>query len=170
MHREPAHTIRSRIRGLIEGRAAAYLVVMFFLALTGFAQMPIFKRYYIADIPGLGWLDRYLVTHYIHYLTAVLLLFMVSYRTALHVLEGRYERALTAAGFLRSALLFGIIASGALLGIRNLSGAWLPSGLIIFMDLTHLGLVMVFLTAALCCRIFKQPWTRGIPVKLRSIT
>ena len=33
-----------------------YLTTVFFLTLTGFGQMPIFKRYYIADIPGLGWL------------------------------------------------------------------------------------------------------------------
>ena len=31
-----------------------YLITVFFLTLTGFGQMPIFKRYYIADIPGLG--------------------------------------------------------------------------------------------------------------------
>ena len=34
-----------------------YLISVFFLALSGFGQMPIFKRYYIADIPGLGWLN-----------------------------------------------------------------------------------------------------------------
>ena len=33
-----------------------YLMTVFFLTLTGFGNMPIFKRYYIADIPGLGWL------------------------------------------------------------------------------------------------------------------
>jgi len=31
-----------------------YLTTTFLLVLTGFGQMPIFKRYYIADIPGLG--------------------------------------------------------------------------------------------------------------------
>ena len=35
-----------------------YLITVFFLTLSGFGQMPIFKRYYIADIPGFGWLAR----------------------------------------------------------------------------------------------------------------
>jgi len=34
-----------------------YLITVIFLVLSGFGQMPIFKRYYIADIPGLGWLN-----------------------------------------------------------------------------------------------------------------
>jgi len=45
-----------------------YLITLFFLVLTGFGQMPVFKRYYIADIPGLGWLAQFFVTHYMHYL------------------------------------------------------------------------------------------------------
>ena len=45
-----------------------YLLTVLLLTLTGFGQMPIFKRYYIADIPGFGWLAQFYVTHYIHYL------------------------------------------------------------------------------------------------------
>ncbi len=40
----------------------AFTLTLFFSALTGFAQMPIFKRYYVADLPGLGWLAEYYVT------------------------------------------------------------------------------------------------------------
>jgi hypothetical protein len=32
-----------------------YILTLFAMALTGFGQMPIFKRYYISDIPGMGW-------------------------------------------------------------------------------------------------------------------
>ena len=56
-----------------------YLTTTFFLVLTGFGQMPIFKRYYIADIPGLGWLAEFFVTHYIHYLGAIVLLGLIAY-------------------------------------------------------------------------------------------
>ena len=51
-----------------------YLMTVFFLILSGFGQMPIFRRYYIADIPGLGWLAQFYLTHYIHYLGAILIL------------------------------------------------------------------------------------------------
>ena len=47
-----------------------WYISLFFLTLSGFAQMPIFKRYYLADLPGLGWLDQFYVTHFIHYLFA----------------------------------------------------------------------------------------------------
>ena len=35
---------------------AGFTTALFFSALSGFAQMHIFKRYYIADLPGFGWL------------------------------------------------------------------------------------------------------------------
>ena len=56
-----------------------YLITVFFLTLSGFGQMPIFKRYYIADIPGFGWLTQFFVTHYIHYLGAILILALATY-------------------------------------------------------------------------------------------
>ena len=56
-----------------------YLITVFFLTLSGFGQMPIFKRYYIADIPGFGWLAQFFVTHYIHYLGAILILVLATY-------------------------------------------------------------------------------------------
>ena len=49
----------------------AYILTLFVMVLTGFGQMPIFKRYYISDIPGMGWLAKFYVTHYIHYLGAI---------------------------------------------------------------------------------------------------
>ena len=56
-----------------------YNTVIFFLILTGFGQMPIFKRYYIADIPGLGWLAQFYVTFLIHYIAATLLIVFIFY-------------------------------------------------------------------------------------------
>ena len=45
-----------------------YVLTVFFMALTGFGQMPIYKRYYLSDIPGFGWLAEFFIIHYIHYL------------------------------------------------------------------------------------------------------
>ncbi len=33
-----------------------YVIILIFITVSGFAQMPVFKRYYIADIPGFSWL------------------------------------------------------------------------------------------------------------------
>jgi hypothetical protein len=136
-----------------------YLTTTFLLVLTGFGQMPIFKRYYIADIPGLGWLAEFFVTHYIHYLGAIVLLALVAYITADYFILKRNSRRLTATGNFRMALLVGILVSGGLLVIRNLTGTRLSAEFIIFLDITHLGLVMVFLFVSLYCLVFKKPWT-----------
>jgi len=136
-----------------------YLTTTFFLVLTGFGQMPIFKRYYIADIPGLGWLAEFFVTHYIHYLGAIVLLALAAYIVADYLILRRNARRMTATGYIRLALLTGILVSGGLLVIRNLTGTHLSPGLIIFLDITHLGLVMVFLIVCLFCLIAKKQWT-----------
>jgi hypothetical protein len=136
-----------------------YLATAFFLVLTGFGQMPIFKRYYIADIPGLGWLAEFFVTHYIHYLAAVLFLAFASYMIVDYLLLKRKSRKLTATGYVRTALIAGMLASGLFLVVRNLAGSNLSSDFIIFLDLCHLGLVMAFLFVSLYCLIFKKQWT-----------
>jgi putative Mn2+ efflux pump MntP len=135
-----------------------YLITVFFLILTGFGQMPIFKRYYIADIPGLGWLAQFYVTHYIHYLGAILLLVLVAYMIIDYLLLQRKSIRLTTSGYIRGAILTGILLSGLFLVLRNLEGSRFAPGFIIFLDLTHLGLVMMFLIAAGYCLARKKRW------------
>ena len=136
-----------------------YLTTTFFLVLTGFGQMPIFKRYYIADIPGLGWLAEFFVTHYIHYLGAVVFLALAAYMLTDYWVGQRNSRRMTTSGWIRIGSLAGILASGGLLVIRNLTGTHFSPELIILLDVTHLGLVMVFLFVSLFCLIRKKHWT-----------
>ena len=136
-----------------------YLITILFLALSGFGQMPIFKRYYIADIPGLGWLAEFFITHYIHYLAAILFLAFTAYMIIDYLLSKRKFRLMTVSGYVRSALLAGILVSGVFLVLRNLAGSNLSSGFIIFLDLCHLGLVMAFLFVSLYCLVNKKQWT-----------
>ena len=136
-----------------------YLTTTFFLVLTGFGQMPIFKRYYIADIPGLGWLAEFFVTHYIHYLGAIVLLALIAYIAADYLILKRNARRMTASGYIRLVLLTGILVSGGLLVIRNLTGTHFSPEFIIFLDIIHLGLVVVFLFVSIYCLIVKKHWT-----------
>jgi hypothetical protein len=73
------------------GRRMTYGLILFFITLTGFAQMPIFARYYISDIPGLGWLAQFYVTHLIHYGMAALLLGFGGYVAMEYVLTRRHS-------------------------------------------------------------------------------
>ncbi len=52
------------------------ILVLFF---TGFGQMPIYKRYFIDQLPGLGWSSNFLVTLNIHYIAAAALIFISIY-------------------------------------------------------------------------------------------
>ena len=136
-----------------------YLLTIIFISLSGFGQMPIFKRYYIADIPGLGWLARFYVTHYVHYISAALIIGITSYSAAGYLLSAKNKLKLTVSGYLRSALIAGLIVTGVLLVIRNFEGYIFSHNLIIFLDLSHLALVMLFLFTSLYCFFFKKKWT-----------
>lgn len=137
-----------------------YLLTILFITLSGFGQMPIFKRYYIADIPGLGWLAKFYITHYIHYICAALIIGITSYATADYLLLARKKLKLTFTGYLRVVLVTGLITTGIFLVIRNLEGYIFPHNFIIFLDLSHLTLVMLFLFTSLYCLLFKKKWTR----------
>ncbi|MBS3809187.1 MAG: FeS-binding protein [Desulfobacterales bacterium] len=140
----------------------AYGLTLFLLALTGFAQMPIFKRYYIADIPGLGWLAEFYTTHFLHYLGATAILAITTYFAAQYLLVTRRYRKLSGSGAARAAILLGIIVSGILLVIRNSAFVPFSPAVVTGILLVHLGLTMVFLLFALYCRFAGRPWT--IPV------
>jgi hypothetical protein len=135
-----------------------YMITVLFLTLTGFGQMPIFKRYYIADIPGFGWLAQFYVTHYIHYLGAILILGLVSYMIIDYLILQKRSIRLTAFGYIRGAILVGILLSGILLVFRNLTGSRYAPEFIIFLDIIHLGLVMTFLIVAGYCLVRKRRW------------
>jgi hypothetical protein len=135
-----------------------YLIAVFFLTLTGFGQMPIFKRYYIADIPGLGWLAQFYVTHYIHYLAAILVLALVAYMVIDYLILQKKHLRLTASGYVRGAILAGILVSGIFLVIRNLAGSRFGPQFIIFLNLAHMGLVMTFLMVTGYCLVRNKRW------------
>jgi hypothetical protein len=139
-----------------------YALLLFLLTLTGFAQMPIMKRYYIADIPGLGWLADFYITHALHYIGSIFFLGLLAYMIIDFLLLHRLNRKITRLGYSAGLLLVMIISSGMLLVINNFAGIYFPKGFIIFLDLCHLGSVMGFLAVSLFGVVFKKRWTTSI--------
>lgn len=135
-------------------------LTLFFSTLTGFAQMPIFKRYYIADLPGLGWLAQFYVTYALHYIFAIALMAVTAYLVVDYLLNRRRSRRLSAMGYLRAGLLFLILATGVMLVYRNLPGYRFSPLLVIILDFSHLGLVMLFLLTSLGARLMKKGWLK----------
>lgn len=139
-----------------------FLLSIFFLTLSGFGQMPIFKRYYIADIPGLGWLAKFFVTHYIHYLSAILLIAIITYLAVEYLLDGRKKIKITPSGYARAGIILLLVLTGGLLVFRNLPGSAFTPGFIVFLDLAHLCLVMAMILTSIYCMLFKKKWTEKI--------
>jgi len=144
-----------------------YILLFTVMAFSGFGQMPIFKRYYIADIPGMGWTADFYVTHYIHYIGAIILLGLLAYGILDYFLTGRREFSLTASAYVRILLLGGIVITGIFRVLKNLPDVVFSPGFTLFIDISHLGFMMFYLLAALLFLIFKSGWARRIdaPVK-----
>ena len=83
-----------------------FMGIFALMAFSGFGQMPIFKRYYIADIPGMGWAADFYLTHYIHYLGAIVLLGFFSYVVTDYLISGRLQYRL------RTLLLLPLTVAG----------------------------------------------------------
>lgn len=157
----PAHTTTLRTTGGMMSTPvrAVYMTLLLFMALSGFGQMPIFKRYYIADIPGLAWLAEYYVTHFIHYLGAAALLGIGAYYLALYLLAERPRRRISGYGLVQGGIMLTVVITGVLRVIKNYEGYYLSSGLIIFLDILHLGAVMLFLAAGAWGMAARKRWT-----------
>ena len=118
------------------------LVVMFF---SGFGQMPIYARYYITSLPGLGWSGDFQLNSAIHYGAAAVFLALVAYFLVLKFSNGKLGKI---SGILRPlgvVVVAGLIVSGSLLVFRDLGWTVLPSRLIVGALVTHLATAMVLL-------------------------
>jgi hypothetical protein len=144
----------------MEGRikGAAYGFTLFLITLTGFAQMPVFKRYYIADIPGLGWLSQFYVTHSIHYIMASVFLALCVYGLVDLLINGRGLGALTLSGLIKGGLILGLVVSGGLMVVRNLPGVYFSHLSIYLMNLLHLGFCMVLIMVSAFTWVAKKRW------------
>jgi hypothetical protein len=135
-----------------------YLFLLYFLGLTGFAQMPIFKRYYIADVPGLGWLAQFYVTHALHYIGAILLLFLIAYSTVVYFGLMHRRFSLTATAYINITLLGAIVVTGILRVLKNLPGILFSPEFTMFIDTSHLGFMMALFVFGIFTITTKRKW------------
>lgn len=119
------------------------------LAVSGFAQMPIFKRYYIADIPGLGWLAQFYTTHIVHYVAAAIFLALVGYVLARYFLQWKRDFRLRSSAWPRLFLFAVIIGTGALRVAKNLPDVHFDPTTTMLLDWVHLFAVIILGLVAL---------------------
>jgi hypothetical protein len=144
------------------GVAWLYTGTLAVMALTGFGQMPIYNRYYLSDIPGLSWLADFYVTRNIHYVGAAVLLAILFYAGLDFLLQRRRKLRLTRSGYLRLALLAGVVLSGALIVIKNFPHVYFADAFVIGLNLFHIATVMAFMTANGICLILRKSWAAAV--------
>ena len=135
-----------------------YLFLLFMMGLTGFGQMPIFKRYYISDIPGLGWTAEFYVTHYLHYLGATILFILIAYMLVVYVGLMRRSYALGAAAYVRIFLLAAIVVTGLFRVLKNMPDVVFSPGFTMFIDISHLGFMMLLMGCGIVFGITRRGW------------
>ncbi|MCK5313087.1 MAG: hypothetical protein KAJ62_13305 [Desulfobacteraceae bacterium] len=126
-------------------RKLIYSITLFFITVSGFAQMPIFKRYYIADIPGFGWLAQYYVTHVMHYIAAGVIIALAVYIVLDFIFNSANYNKLIFTDYFKIFIIAGLIISGSLMVYKNLSDIYFNHNLIIALDILHISLCMMLL-------------------------
>lgn len=143
-----------------------YLTLVFIMGLSGFAQMPIFKRYYIADIPGLGWLAQFYVTHTIHYIGAILLLVLTTYIATVYLKLMRKRLSLTKSAYIRIAIFAAVMVTGIFRVLKNLPDMVFSPGFTMFIDISHLGFMMALMVCGLIAIVARCKWLNESSKKL----
>ncbi|WP_321404950.1 iron-sulfur cluster-binding protein [Maridesulfovibrio sp.] len=140
-----------------------FKLTIFIMALTGAAQMPIFKRYYIADLPGLGWLADFYLTNKIHYIFGAVLIFMVLYLLTIFAAAGKEYFKLTSSGMLRVGLYVIVLGTGVLRVVKNLHSVTFDPFTVMLIDWTHLGAAMLLGMAAMYAFFRgRKPYLEGL--------
>ena len=137
-----------------------YPVLLAIALFTGFGNMPIYKRYYISDIPGLGWAGNFYINLQIHYITGALLLGLAVFFAVIFLKSRLPARRLTVTGALRAAVFILLLGSGISLAARNLSTIFFPFVTQMVFTFVHLGTAMLLLVVSIGCGITKSPLTR----------
>lgn len=133
-----------------------FMLTISVLAISGVAQMPIFKRYYISDIPGLGWLSDFYFTHQLHYVFSAILLGLIFMVLTRWGLQWRENLRLTTSGMIRMLFVVALVITGLLRMYKNLPNQSLGIWPTLVIDWTHLFLAAGLGIAALVARMRGQ--------------
>jgi len=136
-----------------------YYLTLVVIAFSGMGQMPILKRYYIADLPLMTWSANFYTVAWLHYLVVALLLALLAWRFTLNSrIPGKVAWAWGPRSWWGWTLLAILFCSGVIKVFKNL-GVYFPPSFLVVNDLIHIGSTMAFMISGLV-RLFlkgKQP-------------
>ncbi len=120
-----------------------YALAVAAASFSGVGQLPILKRYYITDLPLMGWAANFVTLSTVHYVSVAVLIGLIMWRLA--------SRAKVRWGPLTwwGWGLLGLLAvTGAVKMLRNV-GVYFPPPLIVTVNLTHMFSGMAFMFTAI---------------------
>lgn len=120
-----------------------YLFAMTMLAFTGMMQLPLAKRYYLTEVPGMAWTGDFFFTHKLHYMFAVLLLFIVGLVAVHWLLEWKDRLVFSSLGKSRVVVMGVLIVSGGLRVYRNFPEVTLSPAMVTTIEWAHLISAMI---------------------------
>ncbi len=128
---------------------------------TGFGNMPLYGRYYVANVPGMGWSGNFFINVNVHILAGSLLSAIGVYALTTALMPGRLPVGrLTLSGKIRGVLLAFVLLTGMVMVIKNLPGVHFPLEVLMTSNFTHMGAAILFMITAMIALIFRQPWRR----------
>ena len=136
----------------------AYRVALAVSIFTGIGNMPMWGRFFVADIPGFGWSGNFFINLYVHYLSGALLLAISSYCIVVYRQRSDRRAKLSPAGVVRGTVLGLVLVSGLLSAIKNLAFIDLPLKGLMALIFLHLGVAMAFIFISLVYGLWKKPW------------
>lgn len=150
---------------MVKDRFDAYMKAAFLAAIavslfTGIGNMPMWGRFFVADIPGLGWSGDFFMNIYIHYLSGALLLAISTYYIMIYSRRTNRRINLSLSGTIRVALLSLVLISGLLSALKNLPLVDLPLAGLMVLIFVHLGTAMAYCFFSVLFWFLKKPWLR----------
>jgi hypothetical protein len=145
-------SVQDRIVSWIFGLSA--IVAVF----TGFGNMPLYRRYYISDIPGLGWSGDFIANLHVHYIAGSVLVAVAAYVAVGFFRERKRGLRLTRSGTIRAVVLCLALVSGLFMALRNLPGIDYPFIAHVSLNFFHMGTAMAVAALGVGCAIARCRW------------
>lgn len=128
-----------------------YALALTVSTFTGFGNMPLYKRYYLADLPGFRWIGDFLTNLYVHYAAGAVLLALSVYFLLIYLLNRNERSPLSRCDLLRGIAAALVLSSGLVLAIKNWSGVLFSLPIHISTTIGHLALAMAMVVLWLGC-------------------
>lgn len=113
----------------------------FVLIFSGFGELPMYKRFMVTEIPGLGWAGDFFVNLKIHYLSGIVFVSVMVFHAIYHGWLG-HEGLLPKKGDVKASLLTILSMFG--FGKEPRSDKYLPEQRLAYAYLGGVGLILVF--------------------------